>query len=84
MAWRVFTNPVFLSPGGNVLVVVSSDGQVRALNPKDGEVLWSYPSTPGATSSSGAFFSLNGPIPYVAYCITSAGAARYDVFVCAD
>jgi outer membrane protein assembly factor BamB len=89
LAWQVFTNPVgkgngaFMSPRGDTLVVVSSNGVVRALNPEDGEALWSFPSTPGVTSSSGAFFSPNAPVPYVAYCITSCGAARY-VCVCAS
>jgi outer membrane protein assembly factor BamB len=83
VAWQVSTSPVgkgngaFLSPRGDVLVAVSSDGLVRALDPQNGEALWTYPSTPGTTSSSGAFFSPNAPIPYVAYCITSGGATRY-------
>jgi PQQ enzyme repeat len=82
VAWQVSTSPVgkgngaFLSPRGDALVVLSSDGQVRALDPEDGELLWSYPSTPGATSSSGVFFSPNAPIPYVADCITSGGSTR--------
>jgi outer membrane protein assembly factor BamB len=89
VAWQVFTNPVgkgngaFMSPRGDTLVVVSSNGVVRALNAADGEALWSFPSTPGVTSSSGAFFNTNAPVPYVAYCITSGGAARC-VCVCAS
>jgi outer membrane protein assembly factor BamB len=83
VAWQIFTNAVgkgngaFMSPRGDALVVVSSNGVVRALNPEDGEALWSFPSTPGATSSSGAFFNTNADTPYVAYCVTSGGAARY-------
>jgi outer membrane protein assembly factor BamB len=83
VAWQIFTNAVgkgngaFLSPRGDALVVVSSNGVVRALNPEDGVALWSFPSTPGATSSSGAFFNTNADTPYVAYCVTSGGAARY-------
>jgi outer membrane protein assembly factor BamB len=83
MPWQKFTNAVgkgngvFMSPRGDALVVVSSDTVVRALNPEDGEPLWSFPATPGATTSSGAFFNTNADTPYVAYCITSGGAARY-------
>lgn len=67
-------NGVFLSPSGDLAVVVSRNGAVSAFNPATGVPVWSFP-TPSATSNStsGAFF-VSGASPYIAYCVKTGGS----------
>jgi hypothetical protein len=69
-------NGVFLSPDGNVLVVVSYDGSVRGFNPRDGAEKWKYsPDVLQDTSSfGGAFFSNYQGQPYVLYSLVTFAA----------
>jgi outer membrane protein assembly factor BamB len=72
-------NGVFLSPNGDVAVVVSSDASATAFNPLDGTELWSYdPPSATANSTSGAFFCYSAPTPYLVYSFAD-GDSRYVV-----
>ena len=76
-AWKEFTggvdagNGVFLSPDGNMAVVVSRDAFVRAFDAATGAQMWSFSPTGISTSTSGAFFSLNGTTPYIAISVVT-------------
>jgi outer membrane protein assembly factor BamB len=79
-AWRVpfmsmgKGNGVFISPNGKVLVAISQNADVSALDALSGEQLWTY--TPnlasGAilTSSSGITFNQDAKTPYLVFSVT--------------
>lgn len=79
--WSQFTggvgagNGVFISPPGDLAVVVSSDASVRAFDPLLGTIKWSAsPPDTSSTSTSGAFFSYEGASPYIIYALVSGGS----------
>jgi hypothetical protein len=63
-------NGAFISPDGQLLVLVASDTSIRGINPKTGVELW-VNSDAGAVAVGGAFFAeyLNTNTPYVIYAV---------------
>jgi hypothetical protein len=86
LVWQKFSSPVlqgngvFLSPAGDLAVVVSRDATVRAFDPLTGKVAWvftpSKKNLAAVESFSGAFFSTGVTTPYIAYSVNSGGQTQ--------
>jgi hypothetical protein len=78
-------NGVFLSPPGDMLVAVSRLGIVRAYDPADGGVLWTFspPLIGGGSIScqSGITFVYTETLAYLAYMVTDTVAGEVSTYV---